>query len=135
MKGLTPICNYCGDFSEKVTGKEIYPHRKDLYCMTFYRCNCQPGSAYVSCHGTSEKPLGRLANKDLRQAKSAAHRAFDQLWRSKLLKRQDAYKWLAKQMNKSGADCHIGMFDISECQQVVELSRTKLIELSNETTS
>jgi len=135
MNGLTPICNYCGDFSEKVTGKEIYPHRKDLYCMTFYRCNCQPGGAYVGCHGTSEKPLGRLANKELRQAKSAAHRAFDPLWRHKLMKRQEAYKWLGKQMNKAGSDCHIGMFDVSECRKVVELSKAKLIELTNETTS
>lgn len=135
MNGLTPICNYCGNFSEKVTGKEIYPHRKDLFHMTFYSCNCQLGGAYVGCHGSSDKPLGRLANAELRKAKSAAHRAFDQLWRSKLLKRQEAYKWLAKQMNKTGADCHIGMFDISECQKVVELSRDKLIELMNETTS
>lgn len=124
MKGITPICNYCEKFSKKVSGKEIYPHRKDLYKLTFYSCSgC---NAYVGCHGSSDKPLGRLANAELRKAKGAAHRAFDPLWRLGDMKRPQAYKWLAKELGIDGSDCHIGMFDVETCENVVMHSERKL---------
>jgi len=106
-----------------VTGKEIYPHRKDLYKLTFY--SCSPCKAYVGCHATSEKPLGRLANSELRKAKSAAHRAFDPLWKSGDMKRKQAYKWLSQIIEIDGKDCHIGMFDIETCENVVMHSLNK----------
>lgn len=123
MKGITPICPYCKTFSKKVTGKEIYPHRKDLYKMTFY--SCTPCKAYIGCHGTSENPLGRLANQELRKAKNSAHREFDRLWKFGDMKRKDAYKWLAKTLGIDGSDCHIGMFDVSTCKDVVMHSISK----------
>ncbi|MBL4765072.1 MAG: hypothetical protein JKX67_07320 [Colwellia sp.] len=67
MKGITPICPYCNKFSILVTGKEVYPQCKDLSDIQIYQC--KPCDAYVGCHGTSDKPLGRLANAELRKAK------------------------------------------------------------------
>ena len=64
-------------------------------------------------------PLGRLANAELRRAKSAAHAAFDPLWKSKRMKRRDAYGWLARELGISRDNCHIGMFDIAACRAVV----------------
>ena len=127
MEGITPICPYCGEFSKKVTGKEVYPHRKDLYKLCFYQC--EPCEAHVGCHSSSDKPLGRLANKELRKAKSAAHRAFDPLWRFGDMKRPEAYKWLAKALGIDGKDCHIGMFDIETCEEVVTHSLNKVEDL------
>lgn len=123
MEGLTPKCLYCGRFSKRVTGKVIYPHRPDLHNLTFYQC--APCDAYVGCHkgGDGRKPLGRLANADLRAAKSAAHRAFDPMWRddSTFEKRHHAYAWLAGELGIGLGDCHIGMFDLEQCQKVVAL--------------
>lgn len=128
MKGLTPICPYCNEFSKPVTGKEVYPHRKDLYKLSFYSCNdC---SAYVGAHKGTTKPLGRLANKELRKAKSAAHRAFDPLWKLGDMKRKEAYKWLASMLNIDGSDCHIGMFDVETCEQVEKHALNKQGDLS-----
>lgn len=116
MIGLTPICPYCNQFSELVTGKTIYPHRKDLYKLKFFLC--EPCDAYVGCHGTSEQPLGRLANASLRKAKSAAHRAFDPIWKQKHMSRSKAYKWLSNVLGIEAKDCHIGMFDEDQCSRV-----------------
>ena len=120
MKGLTPICPYCKTFSKLVTGKDIYPNRNDLKNIQIYQC--KPCAAYVGCHGLSDKPLGRLANAELRRAKSAAHRAFDPIWKNKHMKRPQAYKWLAEQLKISGGDCHIGMFNLETCKEVERLS-------------
>jgi hypothetical protein len=117
-----PDCPYCGEPSEKATGKEIYPHRPDLYEKTFYRCT--PCKAYVGCHPGTENPLGRLANAELRKAKNAAHAAFDPRWKGQKGRvRREQYKWLAEQLGISKDDCHIGMFDVDMCRRVVEVCR------------
>lgn len=114
-----PRCPYCDNDSILVTGKQVYPHRKDLWGKKFYVCH--PCDARVGCHGTSEKPLGRLANAELRAAKSKAHRFFDPLWREhkRFKNRGAAYAWLAKKMNLPMSQCHIGMFNVEQCREVV----------------
>lgn len=124
---LTPICPYCKRFSKAVTGKEIYPHREDLFSLNFY--SCSSCDACVGTHKGTTKPLGRLANKELRRAKSAAHRAFDPLWKFGDMKRKEAYKWLAEVLNIKLEDCHIGMFDIEMCEEVVTHSLNKQHDL------
>lgn len=122
---MTPDCPYCGKTSEKVGGDVIYPHRSDLRHKTFYRC--QPCGAWVGCHDGTEKPLGRLANAELRTAKSDAHAAFDPLWKAKMrlhgCKKHEArgkgYAWLADQLGIERDACHIGMFDVELCQRTV----------------
>lgn len=111
-------CDYCGKPAEQVTGKEIYPHRPDLFHKTFYRC--VPCRAYVGCHPGTTRPLGRLANAQLRAAKSAAHAAFDPIWKGGHKKRGSAYAWLADQLGIPQEKCHIGMFDVDACQRVVQ---------------
>ena len=124
-----PNCPYCGIKSILTNGSEIYPKRKDLATKAFYLC--RPCKAYVGCHGDTNNPLGRLANQQLRNAKSNAHAAFDPMWRAKMQRervsqqkaRNAAYKWLAACMGLSAADCHIGMFDIAQCEQVIAICK------------
>lgn len=60
------ICDYCNKDAELVGGDIIYPHRPDLYELKFYYCAvCE---AWCGCHRGTTKPLGRLANAELRQA-------------------------------------------------------------------
>lgn len=129
MIGITPICPYCKNFSRQVTGKTLYPHRKDLHKLKFYQC--VPCDAYVGCHGISDRPLGRLANCELRSAKSAAHRMFDAIWKNSHMSRSDAYSWLSRKLGIAGSDTHIGMFDVAQCERTVECSREYLTDKTN----
>lgn len=110
-------CAYCGWPADKVTGREQYPHRPDLYEKIIYRC--EPCKASVGTHPGTDRPLGRLANRALKQAKMAAHEAFDPLWRNGSMKRSEAYKWLAAELAITAEECHIGMFDEDMCAAVI----------------
>lgn len=120
-------CPYCDRPAVLTTGARIYPHRPDLFALKFWQC--APCEAWVGCHkvgrgyGDGTRPLGRLANAELRAAKSAAHAAFDPLWMAKGNKgeaRKRAYRWLAQELRISEANCHIGMFDVAQCRAVVD---------------
>jgi hypothetical protein len=105
-----------------VTGVSIYPHRPDLFAKLFYKCDTC--GAYVGCHPGTDRPLGRLANAELRKAKSEAHAAFDPKWqRGKWAPRWRAYTKLAALLGIPSEDCHIGMFDIEQCKRVVEVCK------------
>lgn len=124
LKGqVDVVCPYCSLPAKLVGGSAIYPHRPDLYHKRFYQC--APCGAYVGCHPGTTKPLGRLATEELRKMKSAAHAAFDTLWKSGRMTRKDAYAWLAAEMELPSADCHIGMFDEDQCRRVVRIVKAR----------
>jgi hypothetical protein len=117
-------CPYCNIPAKLVKGNIIYPHRPDLSELNFWKCDC---GAYVGCHKANEpkgfdgiEPLGRLANEELRKAKSLAHKEFDSIWKDKYTSRTNAYKLLAEYMDMTKDECHIGMFDLYQCNQVVK---------------
>lgn len=114
-------CVYCGRGARLVLGSALYPHRLDLASRAFWRCD--PCAAHVGCHPGGTQPLGELANFELRKARSAAHRAFDPIWREGKMKRRDAYYWLSRQLGVRWRDCHIGQFDLTLCQRVMDVMR------------
>jgi hypothetical protein len=123
-----PTCSYCHNPAYLVTGQIIYPHRPDLWRFKFWLC--APCEAYVGCHkyGDGTRPLGRLANRELRDAKQAAHTAFDPLWRGRGktdLTREEAYSWLAEQLEIDRKQCHIGEFDVIQCRKVVAICENR----------
>lgn len=117
------LCPYCDKVVEPITGERLYPHRTDLWHKRFYRCD--PCDAHVGCHAASWAPLGILANAELRRAKSKAHEALDPIWRSGAMSRPDVYAWLASEMGIPLEKCHIGLFDLTECLRVIDLSLSK----------
>ena len=127
LEGDKPDCPYCGKTAELRKSSDIYPHSPQNYGL-FWVC---PGEcdAYVGTHAISKKhiPLGRLANKELRDWKQKAHAAFDPMWQQSHanyegFSRQQAYDWLTQQMGRS-KQIHIGDCDVSECKQIVEICR------------
>lgn len=114
-------CAYCNAPAKLVGGKAIYPHRVDLYEKYFYQCS--PCNAYVGCHPQTTKPLGRLANEELRKAKSATHAAFDPMWKKNKNQRGEKYAWLAKELGITKSECHIGMFDLLTCARTIEICK------------
>lgn len=113
------VCDYCNIATRLAKGSEIYPHRPDLSSLNFYLCDSC--GAYVGCHknGDGKRPLGRVVDEELRKAKSKAHAAFDPLWKSGKMTRGAAYSALAKSMGIYKEQCHIGMFNVEQCEYVV----------------
>ena len=107
-------CPYCGESvvfmpsSQAVHGKNWGP---------LWRCDgCD---AHVGCNPGSNRPLGRLANKALREAKVRAHAAVDPLWQHHGLRRRETYQRLAKALGLPVNRCHIGQFDTETCERAI----------------
>ena len=111
-------CPYCSQPAVLTSSKEVY--RGQDYGKIYL---CRPCNAYVGVHEGTDRPLGRLANAELRKLKMAAHAAFDPIWKSKQTRRSDAYRWLASKLGITMAECHIGMFDEDQCKKVVEFCK------------
>lgn len=99
MSALKPKNIWCVECNKDVPariiyGDEVYPHRKDLHKLAFWKCDdC---GNFVGCHKDSGyKPLGCIANKELKNARSHIHRILDPLWKSKKMKRSAIYKRLS----------------------------------------
>lgn len=140
-----PTCPYCnapaiyafypGSFVKP------YPYHRDYGPVWM----CPQDSAWVGCHPDG-RPLGRLADKALRDAKIEAHRAFDILCENwplaypehvredgqepvdpKVFKKvrgamkSRAYRWLAEQLDIPVAECHVGMFTSELCYRTVDV--------------
>lgn len=109
-------CNICGSVARLMTGKEIYPHRKDLHNKKFYACNEHHDLAYIGCHPNTEKPLGKLlADAELRKLRKQCHNIFDVYWKKGNYTRTEAYLRLANILQIPKKKCHIGMFDKEQC--------------------
>lgn len=105
-----PACLECGGISILTEGRDLYPHRPDLYSLPFYKCAC---GAYCGCHSGTKRPLGNPAGPKTRAARRRAHDAFDPIWRdtTKGISRNQAYKLAAEDLNIPPGDCHIGMMN------------------------
>lgn len=89
-----------------------------LYGRKYWKggnCNiyvCVICNASVGTHSDGITPLGRLADKELKDLKTEAHALFDPHWESKGKRaRNTAYKKLAEKMNLPVRECHFGWFD------------------------
>jgi hypothetical protein len=130
---LGKVCPYCNRKPEYVDSSVVYGRS---YGMIYI---CKPCNAYVGVHKGTDRPLGRLANKELRDAKKEAHFYFDKLWekeskngKSRSENRKSAYKWLSKELNIDYEYAHIGMFNLGMCKRVVALCRPYFKKGENE---
>lgn len=118
---MNVYCPYCNNLADFTHGDEVYPHRKDLSGKPFWICrDC---NAYCGCHKGTDRPLGTLANKELRHWRKQAHSFFDPLWMHGKLSRGDAYGLLAKDLGIPKNECHIGSFSADQCRGVVAFAK------------
>jgi hypothetical protein len=117
LSSETLTCPYCRGPAPLVTGREVYPHRPDLYAKPFYQC--APCGAYVGCHPGTTRSLGRLADAPLRAAKARVHAMFDPLWKSGRISRSSAYARLADAIGIQPRECHVGMFSLDLCNRAI----------------
>lgn len=112
-----PRCPYCKKLAEYRESSESIYHGKDYGPVWI----CGPCQAWCGCHPGTDRPLGRLADAELRKAKMAAHAAFDPHWKTQGFSRATAYKYLADALEIDREECHIGMFDVTMCKRVVNV--------------
>jgi len=116
------VCPYCGRNAELVPYDSVKPGWSGSCYL------CRPCQAWVGVHGPgtslADKPLGTLANAELRKARQAVHTPFDRLWRRGAMTRTEAYRWLAQRMSLPAWACHIAMFDLAQCQEALSTLAT-----------
>jgi len=125
MADLTVGCPYCGNAAELVDSSEVYSRSYGMMWL------CRSCKAYVGTHRDSKKhkPLGTLANAELRGLRKRVHAELDPIWEllieqtncAKHLARNGAYSWLAGLMGIPVGSCHIAMFDVNECRAALTI--------------
>jgi hypothetical protein len=94
-------CCSCAEFVQArlTDGAEVYPHRKDLSSLPFWRCDgCKN---WVGCHHKTKdrtRPLGNIPSPELKKARKQIHALIDPLWKSKRIKRSDLYMRMSKKI-------------------------------------
>lgn len=114
-------CLNCGSPVEFVNNSTIYGKEFGSWPWA-YVCTNKVCDSYIGVHSGTRHALGTLANAVTRTARKTAHSAFDQIWKTKTMKRGEAYRWLARELDIEPWRCHIGWFDVSYCKQVTKLS-------------
>lgn len=130
-----PPCAICGMQANLTTGEVIYPHRRDLHRLRFWKCPTCPDS-YVGCHkgGDGTQALGRPADAYLRKARNKLHDLIDPLWlkaetmacyypfegnvwnvRSKA--RVRTYEFMRCMMKLRAHEAHIAWLDLEQCRE------------------
>lgn len=118
-------CPYCkspvvlrsadGIYKENSKGAMLY------VCAKYPQCD-----SYVHAHTGSMKPMGSLANQELRTLRQKAHQSFDRLYLSGLMTREEAYLWLANEISAPLSEAHIGHLGEYYCRQVIKRSKELL---------
>ncbi len=133
------ICPYCLSPTQYIDSSSIYGKS---YGMVYI---CKPCNAWVGVHKGTNIALGRLADSELREAKKKAHYFFDQIAKTNLINkvwdeyipytgnRNKAYLWLSKQMGIEPKLCHIGMFNIVQCEVAIDLVKKALRKIDDKT--
>jgi hypothetical protein len=94
----------CGCDGEKVqarltNGSEIYPHRKDLYSLPFWKCDSCGN--FVGCHHKTKnriQPLGCIPTPELKKARQHIHRLLDPIWESGKMSRKVIYEKISERI-------------------------------------
>jgi len=113
MKNLKIFCPYCKKEAKWCENKERYGKNYGKSYMCYW---CKDCDSYVGCHNNTRKPLGTMANKELRDWRMKAHAHIDPYWKSGKLSRGQVYELLKK---KFGKEIHIGESDIELCKAII----------------
>jgi hypothetical protein len=103
-----------------------YSNRGVWVCSQFPKCD-----SYVGCH-PNKLPLGVLKDKEGRSLAKACHKIFDRYWNACLglgvnvVGRNDAYRYLASQLQMPVSECHFGMMNNPQLEKALQfLEKTK----------
>lgn len=119
-------CPYCHGRAVLRPASYVYGNRardESLYvCKNYPECD-----AYVSVHAGTTRPMGTLANKELRSARHRAHQLFDQIWKTGIMSRSQAYLWMRNKFGLNAAHGHIAKFSDYYCEQLIQMCEEMLL--------
>lgn len=109
-------CPYCGNEAKYGPNEEFYGTRYGRSYMCYY---CKSCDAYVGTHNNTTKPLGTMANGELRKARMAAHANLDRYWKEGIMSRGTMY---AKLKEIFGREIHVGESDLETAKKLAEIN-------------
>lgn len=120
-------CPYCHGRAVLRPASYVYGDRaKDdetlCVCKNYPECD-----SYVRVHAGTNKPMGTLANRELRNARHRAHQLFDQIWKTGIMSRSQAYQWMRYKFGLSAAQGHIAKFSDYYCEQLIQMCEEMLL--------
>lgn len=83
---------------------------------------CKDCGASIGCHPNTNLPLGKMAGPQTRKLRIKAHAAFDPIWQTGLMRRDQAYAWLARQLGIGVLVCHISWLTQDHLKKAISLS-------------
>lgn len=116
------FCTQCDTNVEAVLvkGSLVYPGNFKLRDLPFWQCPCCKN--FVGCHHKTKnptKPLGCIANSELKKARIHIHNLMDPLWKNKAIARKAIYEYLS---NNLGYNYHTSSIkSINEARKVYKL--------------
>ena len=90
-------------------------------CSDYPACN-----SFVMAHPNTLAPMGSLAGPELRRLRYEAHQEFDRLYKTGLMTRNEAYRWLSYIVQAPMSHAHIGHLGEYYCRMVIRESRKLL---------
>ena len=124
MKQKPIKCPYCHANASLRPASVVYGLNRRSQGKFLYLCDRWPAcDAYVSAHDKTHRPMGTLANGDLRHKRILAHRALEQLRQSRHMEKWEVYIWLQAKLGLDERQTHIGQFSEWMCDEVVRLCR------------
>jgi len=119
MKKKSIKCPYCGRTAVLRDASYVYGdkaiERYVYVCSRYPACN-----SYVGVHENTLLPKGTLANGDLRSKRISAHKAFDLIWKTGIMKKAEAYRWMQYKFGLTSQQAHIGLFSEYMCDQLIQ---------------
>jgi len=113
-------CNKRRVEARLTNGAEIYPHRKDLHSLPFWKCDdC---GNFVGCHHKNKKnkiqPLGCIPTPEIKKKRQKIHLVLDPIWQSGKMKRQEIYNLISEHL---GYRYHTATTrSVEECDRVLD---------------
>ena len=124
MKKYQLNCPYCGAPAVCRPASTVYKNALRNKGSYLYLCSRWPAcDAYVTAHKKDRRPMGTLADKNLRHKRILAHRALENLRRECHMDKWAAYVWLQGKLKMGPEQVHIGMFSEQMCDLVISLCR------------
>ncbi len=118
----TVKCPYCGHVAvlrPKASLREDFTGDEWVYvCSRYPECD-----SYVGVIPGTKEPMGTLANPSLRAKRIEAHKVLGKIWKSGLMSRKDAYRWLRESLGMKESQAHIALFSDYLCGQTIERCR------------
>ena len=92
-------CPYCGGLAVLRPAEYVYGERNLNPDNYLYVCSGYPScDSYIGVHKKSMRPMGTLANGDLRHKRIEAHRALNKVVQAGIMTKHGAYIWLQNRL-------------------------------------